>query len=130
MAVAELAPTLRVGGRADGAGSSSDNTPLVPAQLADPIIAGEQRTYTHGGRGFRMRNVVPDRYDGMGVRRLTPLECERLQGFPDGWTAVGCQGEKISDSRRYAGLGNAVPPPFVYWIAERLKAATYPEGTA
>ena len=52
--------------------------------------------------------------DGLGVRRLTPLECERLQGFPDGHTA----GE--SDSARYRMLGNAVAVPVVEWIAKRL----------
>jgi len=43
-----------------------------------------------------------------GIRRLTPTECERLQGFPDGWTEYGHDGEKISDSQRYKCCGNAV----------------------
>lgn len=51
---------------------------------------------------------------GAMVRRLTPLECERLQGFPDGWTA----GQ--SDSARYRQLGNAVAVPCVEWIARRI----------
>lgn len=50
-------------------------------------------------------------------RRLTPLECERLQGFPDGWTAG------FSDSARYRMMGNAVCVPVVEWIAGRLKEA-------
>lgn len=50
----------------------------------------------------------------MAVRRLTPTECERLQGFPDGWT------EGFSDSVRYQMLGNAVAVPVVEWIARRL----------
>lgn len=48
------------------------------------------------------------------VRRLTPLECERLQGFPDGWTA----GQ--SDGKRYRQLGNAVAVPVIEWIADRM----------
>jgi len=48
------------------------------------------------------------------VRRLTPLECERLQGFPDGWT------EGQTDGHRYKQLGNAVAVPVVSWIIERL----------
>lgn len=48
------------------------------------------------------------------VRRLTPLECERLQGFPDDWTDI------LSDSRRYKALGNAVAVPCPTWIAERI----------
>lgn len=49
-----------------------------------------------------------------GVRRFTPLECERLQGFPDGWTAGH------SDAARYRMLGNSVAVPVVQWIAERI----------
>lgn len=47
-------------------------------------------------------------YDGDRIRRLTPLECERLQGFPDGWTKYGTGNKKISDTARYKALGNAV----------------------
>ena len=49
-----------------------------------------------------------------GVRRLTPVECERLQGFPDGFT------EPLSDSARYRVLGNAVSVPVAFWIGKRL----------
>lgn len=52
------------------------------------------------------------------VRRLTPTECERLQGFPDGWT------EGQADSSRYKQMGNAVAVPVVNWIIERLVDAT------
>ena len=48
------------------------------------------------------------------VRRLTPLECERLQGFPDGWT------EGQVDSHRYKQMGNAVAVPVVEWIVNRF----------
>jgi site-specific DNA-cytosine methylase len=51
---------------------------------------------------------------GAGVRRLTPTECERLQGFPDGWTA----GQK--DTARYRQLGNAVAVPVAEWIGKRI----------
>lgn len=50
----------------------------------------------------------------IGVRRLTPTECERLQGFPDGWT------EGQSDSARYKQIGNAVAVSCVEWIVKRL----------
>ena len=50
------------------------------------------------------------------VRRLTPTECERLQGFPDGWT------EGQTDGHRYKQMGNAVAVPVVEWIMERLVA--------
>ncbi len=53
---------------------------------------------------------------GAGVRRLTPTECERLQGFPDGWTA----GQ--TDGHRYKQMGNAVTVPVAEWIGHRLVA--------
>lgn len=56
-------------------------------------------------------------------RHLTPLECERLQGFPDGWTAVKeSDGNPISDTQRYKMLGNAMAVPVMRWIGERIKA--------
>jgi len=51
---------------------------------------------------------------GTNVRRLTPIECERLQGFPDDWTA----GQ--SDSTRYKQMGNAVAVPVVEWIVQNI----------
>lgn len=50
------------------------------------------------------------------VRRLTPTECERLQGFPDGWT------DNQADSNRYKQMGNAVAVPVVQWIINRMVA--------
>lgn len=61
-----------------------------------------------------MRDPPPAVQQELSVRRLTPLECERLQGFPDGWT----EGE--ADSIRYKQLGNAVAVPCSRWIARRL----------
>lgn len=52
--------------------------------------------------------------DGMKIRRLTPTECERLQGFPDGWT------EGVSDTRRYCTLGNAVTVNVIQSIIEKI----------
>lgn len=135
----------------DGAGA------YVPAGVADPVTANEGKTYTHEGSTFRVRNVVPTLTAKMakgtggpaghetqnlvrsdrGVRRLMPVECERLQGFPDGWTEFGEPGYDttlrgrrgsrgipggLSDSIRYRMLGNAVPPPCTAWIGRRLVA--------
>jgi DNA (cytosine-5)-methyltransferase 1 len=55
--------------------------------------------------------------DGNAVRRLTPRECERLQGFPDNWTRLD---DKTPDSRRYAALGDAVTVNVAEWIGRRL----------
>jgi DNA (cytosine-5)-methyltransferase 1 len=71
------------------------------------------------------------------VRRLTPLECERLQGYPDGWTAIGEWDEntleryyidssgkrkKVTDSARYKALGNSIALPFWRYLARRIMA--------
>ena len=55
----------------------------------------------------------------VGVRRITPTEAERLQGFPDGWTQLG----DTADSRRYSALGDAVTVNVSEWIGERLALA-------
>jgi DNA (cytosine-5)-methyltransferase 1 len=75
-----------------GIGYSEEHTP--------PLRAGESGT-----------NQVPT-IAGSAVRRLTPLESERLQGFPDGWTDIPGN----SDTQRYRQLGNAVAVPVVEWL--------------
>lgn len=61
------------------------------------------------------------------VRRLTPTECERLQGYPDGWTDIGewtdTKGKKhkAADSPRYKALGNSIALPQWFWIAQKMK---------
>ena len=62
----------------------------------------------------------PGIYDGQSIRKLTPLECERLQGFPDEWTLSDDSGKKMSDSVRYKALGNAVSVPVPEAIAKSL----------
>lgn len=55
------------------------------------------------------------------VRRLTPLECERLQGFPDNWTHIEkTPGKPWADSHRYKALGNSMAVPVIRWIGERI----------
>jgi len=60
---------------------------------------------------------------GYAVRRLTPLECERLQGFPDYWTEYGYNNKQISDSARYKALGNSLALPCVIFVLTRIKEA-------
>lgn len=59
----------------------------------------------------------------MQVRRLTPRECERLQGFPDDYTLVPHRNKPAADGPRYKALGNSWAVPVVRWIGERIKAA-------
>ena len=65
-------------------------------------------------------------FDGTGtgyvVRRLTPVECERLQGFPSKWTDVPYKGkEHPSDTPRYKACGNSMAVPVMRWIGERIQ---------
>ena len=56
----------------------------------------------------------------MAVRRLTPIECERLQGFPDGYTDIKPNGKATSDGSRYKALGNSMAVPVMAWIGKRI----------
>jgi DNA (cytosine-5)-methyltransferase 1 len=56
----------------------------------------------------------------MAVRRLTPRECERLQGFPDDWTAITYRGKPASDGPRYKALGNSMACNVMRWIGQRI----------
>ena len=75
-------------------------------------ITPESPTLKAAGSGT---NQVPVVATPGQVRRLTPLECERLQGFPDGWTDTG-----QSDTQRYRQLGNAVAVPVAEWVMGRI----------
>lgn len=102
--------------------SNGDGAPLVfqfqasPSQSMNPSVVSPSLD----------KSKQPATYQqGSGVRRLTPVEHERLQGFSDGWTAWGVDKSgkiiEISDSQRYKQTGNAVAVPVVEWIAKRLK---------
>jgi DNA (cytosine-5)-methyltransferase 1 len=87
--------------------------------------------YSSGGSGTLTRNdgntFCLDGACGQGIlskqsiRRLTPRECERLQGFPDDWTKYGLGGELISDTQRYKMCGNAVTVSVVQEIARKFE---------
>ena len=88
----------------NGRGAPSDVVPALAAQSGG--------TGPGGPAGDEAYNLTLQ----AGVRRLTPTECERLQGFPDGWTA----GQ--ADAHRYRQMGNAVCVPVVEWIGRRAVA--------
>ena len=54
------------------------------------------------------------------VRRLTPLECERLQGYPDGWTDIEFHGKPAPDTRRYKAIGNGMAQPCADFVIRRI----------
>jgi DNA (cytosine-5)-methyltransferase 1 len=225
--IPEVSPALKSrdykGPSSDGDGDG-DGAPLIP-EVADPITAHEQRTYTHEGTNFRLRNVIAfsgkdDGHDaggisptlrgmsevdgnanaggqvavaiaenqrgevremdtvsslnegggkpgqgypavafksahytrgkdgrpseitpplsadadkgdqdtaiqqGMSVRRLTPRECERLQGFPDDYSLIPYRNGMAKDGPRYKALGNSMAVPVMKWIGERIQMVT------
>ena len=73
-----------------------------------------------------MQTLFQEEGDEMIVRRLTPLECERLQGFPDNYTRIPYRGKPAgdcSDSPRYKAIGNSMAVPVMRWIGERIAMA-------
>lgn len=97
---------------------------VCPVLTPDRIIKRQngRRMKENGEPSFTL--TAQDKHgisDGKSVRKLTPLECERLQGFPDGWTEYGTDGRKMSDSARYKALGNAVTVNFPRMIGEKIK---------
>ena len=88
-------------------------------------INGTLQAKESGGQSLNLNNTVRQ---NMMARRLTPLEYERLQGYPDGWTDIGkwrdSNGKKhrSSDSGRYTALGNSIALPFWFWLLRRISA--------
>lgn len=85
---------------------------LVVHGSQDPIVSDKAHAI---GRNQGQENVVG------GVRRLTPTEAERLQGFPDGHTDIGWNGKSTPDSHRYKAMGNSMAVPVMRWIGQRIK---------
>jgi len=108
--------------RAEGFDASEDGT-----GRGTPLVAAFN--WQSGGdcRGLDPKDTVmalsreqTPAISGSAGRRLTPTECERLQGFPDGWTDVAYRGKPAADGPRYRALGNAFAVPVVRWIARRI----------
>lgn len=73
-----------------------------------------------------LQTIFDDRSTNVIVRRLTPKECERLQGFPDDWTKIPYRGkpaEECPDGPRYKAIGNSMAVPVMRWIGERIGKA-------
>jgi len=125
-AINELAPTLRAmghseshanaGGQAAVAFSENSRAELRlvngDGQIAESLKVG-------GGKPGQSFPAVAEQW---AVRRLTPMECERLQGFPDGYTAVPYRGKLAADGPRYKALGNSMAVNVMRWIGRRIEA--------
>lgn len=131
--------------------SAADDETLVPGDVAptqNQFDVGDTRAttvvaqgFTHSGYSNQPAWITGDRTDclsssghsdgshqglgviqSMAVRRLTPRECERLQGFPDDYTAITYRGKPAADGPRYRALGNSMAVPVMRWIGQRLAA--------
>lgn len=94
----------------------------VPAVAFQSSQSGVREVEAHAtldsNNGSRRHNGVSQ---GMQVRRLTPQECERLQGLPDNHTLVPYHGKPMADGPRYRMIGNGFAVPVVRWIGERIR---------
>lgn len=94
-----------------------DHSAIAFHTMQDPISGATSPALTQGNKeGWGAIGVL----DSLGVRRLTPLEWERLQGFPDGWTLVPYRGAPAKDSPRYRAIGNSMAVPVMRWIGQRI----------
>jgi site-specific DNA-cytosine methylase len=90
----------------------------------EPVIEESQTMPSLVARGPHA--VGHDSYPTLIVRRLTPLECERLMGWPDNHTATGTNGA-VSDTNRYKMCGNGIASPVAQWLAKHI-IATHPDA--
>lgn len=127
-ATSDLSPTIRAGNH-DKSHANSGQPPAIAMTYTAPAIghfkadnisstltksAGQGNGETQNG-AFVLKN--------MDVRRLTPIECERLQGFPDNHTLIGWRGkdaDECPDGPRYKAIGNSMAVPVMRWIGERI----------
>lgn len=107
--LADIAPTLNC---------NHEQPLLVHPQIAGTLCASGAGLSRPAGMGSETDFCIT-RYADLIVRRLTPLECERLQGFPDFWTEQG-GGRAISDTSRYQMLGNSIAVPCVAYIMQGI----------
>ncbi len=112
--VGNVAPTLRGMGH-DASHANGDGQIAVAAS----VTASYGKQVDSSDTSNRPPNLL---HSKMAVRRLTPRECERLQGFPDDHTLVEYRGKLASDGPRYRALGNSMAVPVMRWIGERIAA--------
>lgn len=126
------------GSGAGSIGLEDEQSPTITADYHNPAVLhlDTQANTSCGGEvcGTLTSHAMKDapvlacddgRQNGWAVRRLTPRECERLQGFPDDWTLIPWNGrpaEECPDGPRYKAIGNSMAVPVMRWIFERMDA--------
>lgn len=122
---ADIAPTLDAGhANTQGIDDQHVNSgaglfvPTAFQSSQSGVRTGELHATLDSNNGSRRHNGVISQ---SAVRRLTPRECERLQGFPDDWTAITIKGKPAADAPRYKALGNSMAVPVMRYILDRVK---------
>jgi len=114
--------TMRIDTTTDALQASHTSQPAVYVAHSAPTIPSGGSSYARtGGQGAEGDNYIAQQ---AAVRRLTPRECERLQGFPDDWTLIPYRGkpaEQCPDSPRYSAIGNSMCVNVMRWIGERIQ---------
>jgi DNA (cytosine-5)-methyltransferase 1 len=104
--------------RSRGGGNQFDGV-IQELPVASPLTASYAKQVDSSDTSSGPPNLLRTE---MAVRRLTPRECERLQGFPDDYTLVEYRGKLAADGPRYKALGNSMAVPVMRWIGERIAA--------
>jgi DNA (cytosine-5)-methyltransferase 1 len=126
--VSEVAPTLRgMEYKSSHANGGGQLAVAIRLHGADGTTSTASFTETSSSLCSRAPGGVENStttavMHGMAVRRLTPRECERLQGFPDDYTLVEYRGKLAADGPRYRALGNSMAVPVMRWIGQRIAA--------
>jgi len=106
----------------DSGGNLVIAAPCIPARSSAGGGLGTDFDCDGGLVAFAVENSSTTAVQaGMAVRRLTPRECERLQGLPDDYTAIPYRGKPAADGPRYKALGNSIAVPVMRWIGERIQ---------
>ena len=112
----DAAPTLSA--RAHGGGGPGSHFDIDGGLI--PSTGDTSRCLNAGGMSRQDYETETLMRSAMAVRRLTPRECERLQGFRDDYTLVEYRGGMASDGPRYKALGNSMAVPVMRWIGQRI----------
>jgi len=110
-----VAPTMRIAGNAQGNLAVAVGTDLYNGNITGDVAA------TMGTPGSSINASGPTVMQSMAVRRLTPVECERLQGFSDNYTDIKSKNKPTPDGPRYKALGNSMAVPVMAWIGQRIE---------
>ena len=96
----------------------------LDCKISTPLFARDYKGASPDDFSPTAQKLVVEKTDAERVRRLTPIECERLQGFPDNWTRIAYNKKEAKDcphSHRYKCLGNSMAVPVMTWIGNRIK---------